>query len=697
MPLKNGQVLEQRYRIEALLGQGGMGAVYAATDLRFNTTVAIKENLEVTPDSQRQFSREAALLHQLRHPNLPRVTDYFFIPGQGQYLVMDYVEGEDLKALLIRKGPVPEQQALEWIGQVLDALQYLHSRSVIHRDVKPANVKITSGGQAFLVDFGLAKVYDPDQHTTIGARGVTPGYAPPEQYGHERTDARSDVYSVGATLYAMLSGQAPPDALQLLVRKEGLIPVRQLNPAVSPHVDAAVTCAMQPTLDDRFQTAAAFRAALFEAPTRRPTAGERPSPPPLPQVRPEIDHRQRVDTLFARAVASFDREDWTDAEATCTDILALDQRHRPTRDLLQKVRSARQLSQDYSQAKRAVQAEDWETATVALSRVLEVDPSYRDAQALYKHAQTQRARKSAEVALPPRERPTPSPAPSRRLPEVAQRVRDGLAGLLDRRPWQSPRFLVAAILVVLIVVTIGLIALFAGPGGEGLGGASTVSPAGQVTPVVETGEGILFTSNRDGKREIYRLRGGQVERVTQTPGRGESWSPVWTPTGILFTSNRDGKRDLYRLSDGVVERVTHTPGPGESWSPAWGPTGILFTSNRDGKRDLYRLSGGVVERVTNTPGDGESWSPTSSPTGILFTSDRDGKRDLYRLHLGQVERVTNTPGDGESWSPAWTETGILFTSDRDGKREIYRLSGGEVQRITNTASRGESWLPDRDS
>ncbi len=749
MPLKNGQVLERRYRIEALLGQGGMGAVYTATDMRFNTAVAIKENLDVTPDSQRQFSREAALLHQLRHPNLPRVTDYFFIVDQGQYLVMDYVEGEDLKALLARQGRVPEPQALEWIGQVLDALEYLHGRSVIHRDVKPANVKIAPGGRAFLVDFGLAKVYDPDQHTTIGARGVTPGYAPPEQYGHGRTDARSDVYSAGATLYAMLSGQAPPDALQLLVRKEGLIPVRHLNPRVSPSVDAAVTRAMRPALDDRFQTAAAFRSALFEAPTQRsPTreaaparpavVEERPSPPPLPRVEPEIARRQQVDTMFAQAQASFDREDWTDAEATCTDILALDQEHRPARDLLQRVRKARQLSQDYAEARRAVQTRDWETATAALSRVLALDPSYRDARALYKQAETERARKSAEVALPPQGGATPSPAPSRRLAQVGQTIGGGLAGVLDRRPWQSPRFLVAAILVVLVAVTIGLIALFSGPGGEEIGAGTAGPTAEEATSVLEPGEGILFTSTRDGKREIYRLRGGQVERLTNTPGEGESWSPVWTAAGILFTSDRDGKRDLYWLSGGKVERVTHTPDQGESWSPAWGPTGILFTSDRDGKRDLYRLSGGKVERLTNTPGEaeswspvwtetgilftsnrdgrrdlyrlsggnvervtntaggGESWSPVWSPTGILFTSDRDGKRDLYRLHLGQVERVTHTPGRWESWSPNWTETGILFTSDRDGKREIYRLSGGQVERVTDTPGRAESWLPDRE-
>ncbi|MFC2046573.1 serine/threonine-protein kinase, partial [Chloroflexota bacterium] len=187
MPLNIGQVLQDRYRIDALLGQGGMGAVYRGTDLRFNTPVAIKENQLITPESQKQFAREAGLLHRLRHPNLPRVTDHFFIPGQGQYLVMDYIEGEDLNQVLARLGPVPQSQALEWIGQVLEALEYLHSEGIIHRDAKPANVKITPKGQVFLVDFGLAKVYDPLRRTTTGARGVTPGYAPPEQYGRGRT------------------------------------------------------------------------------------------------------------------------------------------------------------------------------------------------------------------------------------------------------------------------------------------------------------------------------------------------------------------------------------------------------------------------------------------------------------------------------------------------------------------------------
>jgi formylglycine-generating enzyme required for sulfatase activity len=301
MPLTVGQVLEKRYRIDALLGQGGMGAVYRATDLRLSISVALKENLEATPEAQRQFGREAGILASLHHPNLPRVTDYFFIPSQGQYLVMDYIEGQDLGQVLAQHGAIPEAEALGWIGRVLDALDYLHGEGIIHRDIKPANIKIAPKGQVFLVDFGLAKAYDPALLTTAGARAVTPGFAPPEQYGMGRTDARSDLYSVGATLYALLTGTTPPDALETLTKQAHLTPPRQLNATISPQAEAAIMRAMQAAPSDRFQSAAAFRAALATppptllAPAEKETSASA-TPQPLP---PRARARQRRSTLPA--------------------------------------------------------------------------------------------------------------------------------------------------------------------------------------------------------------------------------------------------------------------------------------------------------------------------------------------------------------------------------------------------------------
>ncbi len=266
MTLANGQVLHDRYRVDALLGQGGMGAVYKAWDQSLNIPVAVKENLDATPEAQAQFGREAHILASLSHPNLPRVTDTFFIPGQGQYLVMDYVAGEDLQSMLHRLGTLPQTHVLGWILQICDALAYLHNQPspIIHRDIKPSNIRIRSDGQAMLVDFGIAKVFNPTLLTTAGARAVTPGYSPPEQYGGGSTDPRSDVYALGATLYHLLSGQKPTESVQRLVNQASLPPLCQANAQVSPVVDQVIQKATEISTSRRFQSVAELRAALAQ-------------------------------------------------------------------------------------------------------------------------------------------------------------------------------------------------------------------------------------------------------------------------------------------------------------------------------------------------------------------------------------------------------------------------------------------------
>ena len=274
MPLETGQVLHERYRIEARLGQGGMGAVYRAWDNNLNIPVAVKENLDGSPEAQKQFNREAHLLARLVHLNLPRVIDTFFVPGQGQYLVMDYVDGEDLQAMLQRLGTLPEDRVLVWVSQICDALNYLHRQPspVIHRDIKPANIKIRPDGRAMLVDFGIAKVYDPHLATTIGARAVTPGYSPPEQYGGGATDARSDIYALGATLYHLLTGYKPPESLHRMVGQEKTTPPRQLKRDISPRVEQVILKAMEVTTDRRFQSVSDFQSA-FSGRTPPPASG----------------------------------------------------------------------------------------------------------------------------------------------------------------------------------------------------------------------------------------------------------------------------------------------------------------------------------------------------------------------------------------------------------------------------------------
>jgi len=258
-----GTVLANRYQVLRPLGRGGMGAVYLARDLRFTRRfVALKENADRSPAAQAQFRLEAEVLATLHHPHLPAVTDHFTTPDGRQFLVMDYVEGENLEERVMREGPLPEGQVLAWADQVLDALAYLHAQSppVIHRDVKPANVRLTPAGEAVLVDFGITKHLVPGQPTATVARAGSPGYAPIEQYAGG-TDQRSDIYSLGATLYFALTGQVPPEA-PLLAAGQTLPHPRQFNPAISRRTEAAILRAMQTDAGRRFQSAAEMRAAL---------------------------------------------------------------------------------------------------------------------------------------------------------------------------------------------------------------------------------------------------------------------------------------------------------------------------------------------------------------------------------------------------------------------------------------------------
>jgi serine/threonine protein kinase len=262
--LDRGALLHKRYRIVEILGQGGMGSVYRAVDENLGMDVAVKENLFTSQEYARQFRLEAVILANLRHPNLPRVTDHFVIGDQGQYLIMDYIEGEDLRQRMERNGYISEEEAILIGAAMCDALQYLHTRkpSIIHRDVKPGNVRITPDGHIYLVDFGLAKLVKGSQATTTGARAMTPGYSPPEQYGTARTDARTDIYSLGATLYAALTGIIPEDGLARAMDNVELTPLRRRNPKISRKLANAIEKAMAVHPEERFQSADEFKQAL---------------------------------------------------------------------------------------------------------------------------------------------------------------------------------------------------------------------------------------------------------------------------------------------------------------------------------------------------------------------------------------------------------------------------------------------------
>src|SRR5260370_5057430 len=240
--LELDKILQSRYRVVGDLGKGGMGAVYEAIDLRLGHTVALKQTLTNDEDQWKQFEREARLLAWLNHPALPRVSDYF-TEGHRAFFVMQFVEGNDLAEIIAQQlGPLPRHAVAAWADQLLDALIYLHKheRQIIHRDLKPHNLKITRTGQIILLYFGLAKTQTADASGPVSCTsvfGYTPRYAPLEQIQDLGTSPQSDIYALGATLYHLLTGVKPPDALArataLVSAKPSLLrPANEVNLAV---------------------------------------------------------------------------------------------------------------------------------------------------------------------------------------------------------------------------------------------------------------------------------------------------------------------------------------------------------------------------------------------------------------------------------------------------------------------------------
>ncbi|MBL8045400.1 MAG: serine/threonine protein kinase [Anaerolineales bacterium] len=277
-PLRAGETLKGRYKILRSIGQGGMGCIYQAEDVRLEGRLCAVKEVQTDPNlpprtqqqARDQFYREASVLARLDHPNLPKVSD-FFSDSDRDYLVMDYVPGRDLKEIMDEARQsgrfLAETEVLSWANQLMAALEYLHAQEppIVHRDIKPSNLKLTPSGLLKLVDFGLVKLLAPDERTVTVVQGLgTIFYTPLEQYGGDtgNTDARADIYAFGATLYHLLTNEPPAEAKQRFLNPNVLKLPRTINTTVSGRVEKAMLWAMALHPNERPPSIAALRDVL---------------------------------------------------------------------------------------------------------------------------------------------------------------------------------------------------------------------------------------------------------------------------------------------------------------------------------------------------------------------------------------------------------------------------------------------------
>jgi len=647
-----GTILQNRYQIIRQLGVGGMGAAYLANDLRLgNRLVVVKENVGGDPQ---QFQIEANILATLNHPNLPRVSDHFVEtatvtqPTDVQYLVMDYVEGQNLDSLLQQRGALSESAALALMRHVLDAVQYLHANRIIHRDIKPQNIIVTPQGKAVLVDFGIAKRMVTGRPTQTGARAATPGFAAPEQYGGG-TDQRSDVYSLAATLYTLLIAQVPPEAPLLASGAATLKPPRALNSAISAPVEQVILRGMTMQAAQRFQNVAEMRRMLFGATIATATAtlqtGLETSQTTAPHARsiglpPAASLAIVFGGLLLLGVSGL-------------GFLLLQtpvQRETPTPTIRVAMSTSTRVG----------------TALPTQTRVAVADAPTRPP------IPTLTLTRAPTSTATPR---LPTLTPTRPLPtgRIAFRsTRDGNREVyvMNADGTSQQRLTYNA-------------------GGEDSDPAW--SPDGRV---------ITYMSQRSGNWEIYVMNpdGSSQRNLTSHP-KGD-WYPTWSPDGrsITFYSDRDGSWQIYVMSaDGSNQRRL-TDSAGDNWFPAWSPDGryIAFSSTRDGNAEIYvmNVDGSNQRRLTRSAGDNErpTWSPDSR--SIAFASDRGGNWQVYTMNSDGTNLQNLTNSSSDDVDPVWSPDGhfMAFVSDRDGNKEIYVMSadGTDQRRLTRSSGDDDS-------
>ncbi|NOH04516.1 MAG: serine/threonine-protein kinase [Chloroflexi bacterium] len=646
MTLEKDTLIHNRYRIVDILGQGGMGSVYRAIDENLGVSVALKENLFTTDEYARQFRLEAVILANLRHPNLPRVSDHFVMGDQGQYLVMDFIEGEDLRYRMERLGMLSEDEAIHIGASICDALGYLHTRKppILHRDIKPGNVKITPDGHIFLVDFGLAKVYQSaSQATTTGARAMTPGYSPPEQYGTARTDPRTDIYSLGATLYAALTGVIPEDGLARAMDNAQLTPLRKRNTKVSRRMATSIEKAMAVDPIDRFQTAEEFKKALLASKSKT-------------QQLPRHVHD------YAPAAGSGGAQ--RNPRYGCgfkSDPVEIQTQGTPSAPALAARGTAVCLAAQKTEGART------QTAHGGDSLPYHFDSDSFGVRAFPRsgHFACERARDDSIHRADPNQHVNPDAHRAAADPHGS----DSHAHTADSHFHQKAD---------------GYVYLHADADPHPRH-AGFDTPVATTAPVAIIGGGtgqIAFASTRTGTPQIFLAdtNGENAFQVTNIPTG--ACQPSFSPDGqqLVFISPCKGNEEIYYNTSLYIINADGTgmtaldAAPGGSFDPAWSPDGkfIAFASMRTGQMEIFTISMedlATVKQITSGAQRVESrmpaWSPDSSQ--IVYVVRRLGVYQIWLMNAdgSDARQIIRSGVAYNDYFPAWSPKSdlILFNQN----------------------------------